>query len=169
MTFVVQALVPVVAFGIGLAAADLVGVEQVLMYIYGSYVGLAISVMMVSWGLSGTARQLGMFWAVQVFFSAAILVILLYIEVYGKVPLVKALVTWPEIGLGPQMAFAVIVFGMPSRMVVLSAPEWTMRMFARIWPASAEEQWSRPQYIPIRLLTMSLRPWTWPTWSKSGC
>ena len=147
LTFVVQALVPVVAFGIGLAAADLVGVEQVLMYIYGSYVGLAISVMMVSWGLSGTARQLGMFWAVQVFFSAAILVILLYIEVYGKVPLVKALVTWPEIGLGPQMAFAVIVFGMPSRLVVLSAPEWTMRLFARIWPASAEEQWSRPQYI----------------------
>ena len=62
-------------------------------------------------------------------------------------PLVKALVTWPEIGLGPQMALAVIVFGMPSRMVVLSAPDWTMGMFARIWPASAEEERSRPQYI----------------------
>ena len=36
LTFIVQALVPVVAFGIGLAAANLVGVEQVLMYIYGS-------------------------------------------------------------------------------------------------------------------------------------
>ena len=147
LTFIVQALVPVVAFGIGLAAADLVGVEQVLMYIYGSYVGLAISVMAVSSGLSGTARQLGMFWAVQVFFSAAIMVILLYIEVYARVPLVKALVTWPEIGLGPQMALAVIVFGMPSRFVALSAPDWTMRMFARFWPASAEEERSRPQYI----------------------
>ena len=147
LTFIVQALVPVVAFGIGLAAAGLVGVEQVLMYIYGSYVGLAISVMMVSLGLRGTARQLGMFWSVQVLFSAAILVVLLYIEVYGGVPLVKALVTWPEIGLGPQMAFAVIVFGMPSRLVVLSAPAWTMSLFARIWPAGAEEQRSRPQYI----------------------
>ena len=136
-----------VAFGIGLAAAELVGVEQVLMYIYGSYVGLAVSVTVVSYGLTGTARQLGMFWAVQVFFSAAILVILLYIEVYAGAPLVKALVTWPEIGLGPQMALAVIVFGMPSRFVVLSAPDWTMRMFARIWPASAEEERSRPQYI----------------------
>ncbi len=147
LTFIVQALVPVVAFGIGLAAADLVGVEQVLMYIYGSYVGLAISVMAVSSGLSGTARQLGMFWAVQVFFSAAILVILLYLEVYGRVPLVKALVTWPEIGLGPQMALAVILFGMPSRFVALSAPDWTMRLFARFWPASADEERSRPQYI----------------------
>ena len=90
LTFIVQALVPVVAFGIGLAAAELVGVEQVLMYIYGSYVGLAISVMVVSSGLSGTARQLGMFWSVQVLFSAAILVILLYIEVYAQVPLVKS-------------------------------------------------------------------------------
>ena len=147
LTFIVQALVPVVAFGIGLAAAELVGVEQVLMYIYGSYVGLAISVMVVSSGLSGTARQLGMFWAMQVFFSAIILVILLYIEVYGQVPLVKALVTWPEIGLGPQMALAVIVFGMPSRVVVLSAPDWTMGMFARVWPASADEERSRPIYI----------------------
>ena len=147
LTFIVQALVPVVAFGIGLAAAQLVGVEQVLMYIYGSYVGLAISVIVVSSGLTGTARQLGMFWAFQVFFSAIILVILLYIEVYAQVPLVKALVTWPDIGLGPQMALAVIVFGMPSRIVVLSAPDWTMRMFARIWPASAEEERSRPQFI----------------------
>ncbi|MCE2501845.1 MAG: Na/Pi symporter [Dehalococcoidia bacterium] len=147
LTFIVQALVPVVAFGIGLAAAELVGVEQVLMYIYGSYVGLAISVTVVSYGLTGTARQLGMFWAVQVFFSAAILVILLYIEVYGQVPLVKALVTWPEIGLGPQMALAVIVFGMPSRVVVLSAPDWTMRMFARFWPASVGERLSQPWYI----------------------
>lgn len=147
LTFIVQALVPVVAFGIGLAAAQLVGVEQVLMYIYGSYVGLAISVIVVSSGLSGTARQLGMFWAFQVFFSAIILVILLYIEVYAQVPLVKALVTWPDIGLGPQMALAVIVFGMPSRIVVLSAPEWIMRLFARVWPASAEEERSRPQFI----------------------
>ena len=147
LTFIVQALVPVVAFGIGLAAAGLVGTEQVLMYVYGSYVGLAISVMVVSYGLSGTARQLGMFWACQVIFSAAILVALLYVEVYGNVPLVKALVTWPDIGLGPQMAIAVIIFGMPSRIVVLSAPDWIMRLFSRIWPASIAEQQSRPQYI----------------------
>ena len=147
LTFIVQALVPVVAFGIGLAAADLVGVEQVLMYIYGSYVGLAISVMVVSYGLSGTARQLGMFWAIQVFFSAAILVGLLYVEVYLNVPLVVALVTWPDIGLGPQMALAVIVFGMPSRIVVLAAPDWTMAQFARVWPASVEERESQPHYI----------------------
>ena len=147
LTFIVQALVPVVAFGIGLAAAGLVGVEQVLMYMYGSYVGLAISVMVVSYSLSGTARQLGMFWACQVFFSAVILVTLLYIEVYAGVPLVKALVTWPDIGLGPQMALAVIIFGMPSRIVVLAAPGWIMRLFSRIWPASIAEQQSRPWYI----------------------
>ena len=128
LTFIVQALVPVVAFGIGLAAANLVGVEQVLMYIYGSYVGLGISVVVVSANLRGTARQIGMFWAGQCFFSAAILVPLLYVEVYFGVPLVKAAVTALDIGLGPQMAIAVIIFGMPSRIVVLSAPEWTMRI-----------------------------------------
>ena len=106
-----------------------------------------LSVTVVSYGLSGTARQLGMFWACQVFFSAAILVALLYIEVYFNVPLVKALITWPDIGMGPQMALAVIIFGMPSRILVLAAPDWTMRMFARVWPASIAEQQSRPWYI----------------------
>ncbi len=147
LTFIVQALVPVVAFGIGLAAANLVGVEQVLMYIYGSYVGLGISVVVVSSNLRGTARQIGMFWAFQAFFSAVIMVALLYVEVYLSVPLVVAAVTALDIGLGPQMALAVIIFGMPSRIVVLSAPEWTMRLFSRFWPASDEEQQSQTRYI----------------------
>jgi phosphate:Na+ symporter len=36
---------------------------------------------------------------------------------------------------------------MPSRIVVLSAPEWTMRLFSRFWPASEEEQQSQTRYI----------------------
>lgn len=147
LTFIVQALVPVVAFGIGLAAAQVVGVEQVLMYIYGSYVGLGISVLVLSANLRGTARQLGMFWAFQCFFSVAIMVLLLYVEVYIEVPLVVAAVTALDIGLGPQMALAVILFGMPSRLVVLAAPNWTMKLFSRFWPASTEEERSQPQFI----------------------
>ncbi len=147
LTFIVQALVPVVAFGIGLAAAQLVGVEQVLMYIYGSYMGLGISVLVLSANMRGTARQLGMFWAFQCFFSVVIMVLLLYLEVYLDIPLVLAAVTALDIGLGPQMALAVILFGMPSRLVVLSAPDWTMRLFSRFWPASTAEAMSRPQFI----------------------
>ena len=147
LTFVVQALVPVVAFGVGLAAAQLVGVEQVVMYIYGSYLGLGISVLVLSSNLRGTARQLGMFWAFQCFFSVVVMVLLLYVEVYLDVPLVVAAVTALDIGLGPKMALAVILFGMPSRLVVLAAPNWTMRLFSRFWPASSEEEQSRPQYI----------------------
>ena len=76
-----------------------------------------------------------------------ILVALLYVEVYLNVPLVLAFLELLDIGLGPQLAVAVIIFGMPSRIIVLSAPGWTMRMFSRIWPASASEQQSRPWYI----------------------
>ncbi len=147
LTFIVQALVPVVAFGVGLAAAQLVGVEQVLMYIYGSYAGLGISVMILSANLRGTSRQLGMFWAFQCFFSVVVMVLLLYVEVYLDVPLVVAAVTALDIGLGPQMAVAVILFGMPSRLVVLWAPDWTMRLCSRYWPASSAEARSRPQFI----------------------
>ncbi len=147
LTFIVQALVPVVAFGVGLAAAQLVGVEQVLMYIYGSYVGLGVSVLVLSVNMRGTARQLGMFWAFQCFFSVLIMVVLLYVEVYLHIPLVMAAVTAFDVGLGPQMALAVILFGMPSRFVVLAAPQWTMELFTRFWPASTDEEISRPHFI----------------------
>ena len=192
LTFMVQALVPVVAFGIGLAAANLVGVEQVLMYIYGSYVGLGISVVVVSANLRGTARQIGMFWAGQCFFSAAILVPLLYVEVYLGVPLVKAAVTALDIGLGPQMAIAVIIFGMPKIRYVPHLTYSTVGVETRqlvLQPASSccplrsgpcdcspvsgrpatKNSSPRPGTSTTGPLTTLTRPWTWCTWSRPGC
>ena len=147
LTFIVQAGLPVLAFGIVMAAAGLVEFDQILMFAYGVYIGLGLAILAVALNLSSTARQIAMFSACQTFFPAAILVPLLYVELYLGVPLVKAAILSVDIGLASQIALVVILYSTPSRLLVLAAPGWTVRLFARFWPTSEAEQLSRPKYI----------------------
>ena len=57
-----------------------------------------------------------------------------------------------DIGFASQIALIIILYGTPSRIVVLAAPDWTARLFARLWPASETEELSRPKYIHDRAL-----------------
>ena len=89
LTFIVQAGLPVLAFGVAMAVAGLVEIDQILMFAYGVYIGLGLAILAVAVNLSGAARQIAMFSAFQTFFPAAILVPLLYVELYLGVPLVE--------------------------------------------------------------------------------
>lgn len=152
LTFIVQAGLPVLAFGILAATTGLIEFEQMLMFVYGVYLGLGCSILLVALNVSGTARQIAMFSAMQTFFSTAVLVPLLYIELYLDVPLVMAALLSADIGFASQIALIVILHGTPSRIVLLAAPDLMVRLFARFWPASEAEQLSRPQYIQDQAL-----------------
>ena len=152
LTFIVQAGLPVIAFGIVMASAGLVEFEQILMFVYGVYIGLGFCILVVAINLNGTARQIAMFSVIQTLFPAVILVPLLYVELYLGVPLVKAAVLSLDIGLASEIALIVILYGTPSRIVALAAPDWTVRAFSRFWPAHEMEEMSRPKYIHDRAL-----------------
>ena len=152
LTFIVQAGLPVMAFGIVMAAAGLVEFEQILMFVYGAYIGLGFSIMTIALQVKGTARQIAMFSAVQTLFPAVILVPLLYVELYFDIPLVKAAIHSSGLGLASGIALVVILYGTPSRIVALAAPDWTVKLFSRFWQASEGEQMSRPMYIHDRTL-----------------
>ena len=152
LTLVVQAGLPIVVFGITLATQGMIDFEQVLMFVYGVYTGLGLCILLVAVNLSGISRRIAMFSAVQTFFPAVILVPLLYIEVFLDLPLVKAGVLWVEIGLASQIALVIILYGTPSRIVILAVPDLITEWFARLWPSSADEQLSQPQFIHDRAL-----------------
>ena len=147
LTFVVQAGLPIIAFGIAGGAAGLVEVDHVIMFIYGAFLGLGLIILAATAGLRGIPRQIGIFDAFIMFFPATILVPSLYVEVYLGVPMVKAGLLSLDIGLAGQMALLVVLYGTPSRIVVLAAPDWTVRLFARFWRTSEIEQISLPRYI----------------------
>ena len=152
LAFIVQAGLPILAFGIVMATAGLIEFEQTLIYVYGVFIGLGFSILALAINLNGTARQIAMFSAIQHFFPAVILVPLLYVELYLGVPLVKAALHSLGIGLASEIALVVILYGTPSRIVALAAPDWTVRVFSRFWPAHETEEMLRPKYIHDRAL-----------------
>ena len=147
LTLVVQAGLPIVVFGIALATEGMIEFEQILMFVYGVYTGLSLCILLVALNLSGVSRRIAMFSAAQTFFPAMILVPLLYIELFLGLPLVKAGALYIEIGLASQIALVIILYGTPSRVVILAFPDWTVRWFSRLWPSSQAEQLSQPQFI----------------------
>ena len=153
LTFILQAGLPILAFGMVMAAAGLIEFEQILMFVYGVFIGLGAAILLVGANVSGTARRVAMFSAVQNFFPALILIPLLYVELYLDVPLVKAALVSTDMALASQVALMIILYGTPSRIVVLAAPDWTARLFARFWPVSETEELARPKYIHDRALT----------------
>ena len=153
LTFILQAGLPILAFGMVMAAAGLIEFEQILMFVYGVFIGLGAAILLVGANVSGTARRVAMFSAVQNFFPALILIPLLYVELYLDVPLVKAALVSTDMAMASQVALMIILYGTPSRIVVLAAPDWTARLFARFWPVSETEELSRPKYIHDRALT----------------
>ena len=136
LTFILQAGLPILAFGIVMATAGLIEFEQTLMFVYGVFIGLGAAILLVGANVSGTARRVAMFSAVQNFFPASMLIPLLYVELYLDVPLVKAALVSTDMAMASQVALMIILYGTPSRIVVLAAPDWTARLFARFWPAS---------------------------------
>ena len=147
LTFVVQSGLSVLAFGIILGAAGLLEAEHVLMCIYGVFVGLGFIITTPTIGQRGILRQMGMFGVFINVFPAIILVPLLYVELYFGVPLVKAFILSLDVGFAAQKAVVVILYGTPSHLVVLAAPDRVARIFSRFSSPSEVEQISQPQYI----------------------
>ena len=152
LTLVVQAGLPIVVFGIAMATQGLIEFEQILMFVYGVYTGLGLCILLVAANLTGISRRIAMFSAVQTFFPAVILIPLLYAELLAGLPLVKTAALYAEIGLASQIALVIILYGTPSRIVILAVPDWTVRQFSRLWPSSPAEQLSQPQFIHDRAL-----------------
>ena len=147
LTLVVQAGLPIVVFGIAMATQGIIEFEHILMFVYGVYTGLGFCILLVAANLTGISRRLAMFSAAQTFFPAVILIPLLYAEIFTGLPLVKEGALYLEIGLASQIALVIILYGTPSRIVILAFPDWTVRQFSRLWPGSPAEQLSRPQFI----------------------
>ena len=169
LTLILQAGLPVLAFGIVMAVAGLVDFDQILMFASGVYIGLGLAILAVALNLSSTARQIAMFSACQMFFPAAILVPLLYVELYLDVPLVKAAILSFDIGLASQIALVVILYGTPSRLVVLDAPDGRSGYFRASGQPARQSSCPGPSTFTTRPSVMSKRRLISRNLSKSGC
>ena len=150
LTFIVQSPTAVRVLGISMVSISILTIDQMIMVIYGSFIGSSLILMPLSWNLTGTSRRVVMFEVLYNFVACAICIPLLYVELWFGIPLLKALVF--SIDLDPENLVA--IFAMASD-IVASVPfivflPLVVRFYSIMWPASATESISQPLYIHYR-------------------
>lgn len=156
LTFVLQSGIVVIVFGMAVVSAGLLsadpghGLDHMYMYILGVHIGTSCILTMLSWNLAGSARRVAMFHVLFNIGMCCIFVPLFYVEVSTGVPLLIALVENIDLAVEKQLAIYLILLqvfnGIP--FIIFLTP--VGRLYARLWPDSAVESISRPQYIQDR-------------------
>ena len=147
LTFVVQSTAPVIVAGIGMATAGLLAVDQVLVLYCGACVGSSLILYTLTMACTGRARQVAMY---QVLFNcvlSAIFVPLIYIEAYGDIPLITALLSATGLPLAQSLGLCVIFFEVATAGVRLAGLDLAVRLIQRWWPPTEVETLARPQFI----------------------
>jgi phosphate:Na+ symporter len=146
-SFVTQSSTAVSILAIGLASTGLIAPFPTMMALYGANVGSSFSRMLLSSGVKGSMRQLTAYQDLFKITGAVIFVSLLYVEVFGGVPLVRAFVQLLSARLDRQMAFVFLLFNLGTAALFSALLPWICLLLARWFPADEKEDLSTPQFI----------------------
>ena len=147
LAFVIQSSGAVTVFAISLATVGVVSVDQAIMMIYGSCAGSGLVIYVLSASLTGNSRQIPMYMVLYNFLVSALLVVLLYCEIYLEIPSVKAVVFSVDLGLDQRLAMVYVIFCVLPVPVFLAALAPTARVLERFWPAGPIEKLSQTRFI----------------------
>ena len=148
LSFAVQSSAAVAVFAISMGAIGALTTDQVYVSVYGSFVGTNITLLALSWTLTGESRRIALFQVSYNFLLVLAFVPLLYVELWSDVSLMKSLVL--AVPLDQPMAILGVMsdlFGITLLILFLPLVVW---LFTRLWPATAAETVSRPQFIGDR-------------------
>ena len=147
LTFIVQSSGAVSVFGISLAAVEVISVDQAIMIIYGSFFGSSAIVYALSASLRGHSRQVAMYLVIYNVLVCAVVVPLLYAELYLDVPSVKALIFATGLDLPQQLALVYVIISVVPAPIMLAGLGVSSRVLERLWPVSEIDELSRTEFI----------------------
>jgi phosphate:Na+ symporter len=147
LSFVTQSTTAVTLIAVTLVKAGMLGANETMMIIYGGNVGSTIARMILSSGLKGSSRQVGHFQDVFKISGATVFTGLFYLEQFGHVPLVKALVNGLSARLETQMAYVNLLFNLTTAVVFSCLLGPTARLLSRLWPGTETEDFAKVQYL----------------------
>ncbi len=147
LTVIAQSSIAVSAIMIVLLQSGLFGLNEAVMFVYGTNIGASILLLLLSTGLTGVQRQVTLYLIGFNFAAALILVPLFYLEMMTGMPLVVALVSSVGSNAGTQAALAYVAFNalpVPFLLLLLSK---TARLLQSVSPQTPVELGSRPEYL----------------------
>ncbi len=147
LTFIVQSSSVVAVFGISLASVGMISIDQAIMTMYGSFLGSAAILSVLSAKLIGRSRQAAMYLVFVNLLTCAVVVPLFYCELYLDIPAMRALVLATNLDLDQQLAlvyFIISVFPVP---IFFAGLGISARVLETIWPTSRIDEMSRMHFI----------------------
>ena len=147
LSFFTQSATAVAMIAVTLAKAGLLGPDETLMFVYGGNIGSTFSRMILSGGLKGSARQIGRFQDSFKIIGSALFVVLFYIEMYGHVPLVEALVTFLAERLETQAALGNFLCNLAPALLLTPLLGPVHRFLERCWPATEAEDFAKLKFL----------------------
>ena len=150
LTFIVQSSGAVSVFGISLAAVDVISVDQAIMIIYGSFIGSSAIIYALSARLTGRSRQVAMYLVIYNVLICAVVVPLLYAELYLDVPSLKALIFATGFDRPQQLALVYVIVSVVPTPIMLAGLGISGRVLERLWPVSEIDELSRTEFIHDR-------------------
>ena len=147
LTFIVQSSGAVSVFGISLATVGVISIDQAIIVVYGSFVGSSAILYLLSAKLTGRSRQVAMYMVIYNLLVCAVVVPLLYCELYLDIPSMKALVLAFNLDLDQQLALVYLAITVIPLPVMLAGLGVSGRVLERLWPASQIDELSRTRFI----------------------
>jgi phosphate:Na+ symporter len=147
LALITQTAMGVIIIAVAMTKSGLFTFDQTLMIIYGAHVGASITDSILSMSLRGSPKQSAM---AQVFFDGSagiIFMLLLYVEIYTGIPLIKVLFGFLFKDIAQQAAFVVIFMNIlvPTLLSFILDPFY--RLLERFWPPLEEEALSKIKFI----------------------
>ena len=148
LSVLLQSNVVVLVTGIGLAAAGILDVEQILALHIGANLGSSVSLYLFSLHLDGQPRQVAMYQVMNNCLLAMIFLPMILIEATFGVPLIKAaLLSIKQLPLDQLLAIYYFVPNLVTCVIQLAILEKVERLLEMWWPTTEMEVLARPQYI----------------------
>ena len=130
-----------------LAASGVIDLEYGLMVVYGAGFGTGISTLVLAASHKGLGRQLALYQFILKAMGLALLLPLFWIEFYGGIPLVAAVLAALPVGIGFQIAFSYVLYQIACDMVMHPFHHRVADYLERKAPPTAEETLGKPKYL----------------------
>lgn len=147
LSFVVQSSIAVTAVALAFQNAGAFGPAEALMLIYGANAGSSLLTLALSVNLRGQSKQVAMYQTFYNLAGAAVLVPLLYLEVWTSAPLMLALLERLADGADTRLALAFLLFNLVPALLLMPVIGPSVALLQRIWPDTEVEVASRPKYL----------------------
>ena len=143
----------VTVFIMTISHAGLIGLDQVILIIYGMGLGEAGTVMLLSSGVKGTSKELPIFKIIESSFGFLLLIILFSIEIIWNIPLVKYLVIRLGSNIEQQTAFIFLISKIAPILFLSFFYTPIYKLLLKLSPPTTEEDLSKTKYINEKSLS----------------